>query len=108
MNAPKTPNKQGGRKREFGFDDQVLTGSIDRSIENHDVEGYEHNEIAEMLGCSIGTSKSQFQKARTNLRKVLNVTPAENNPRYAPQTPKIQSEMAVRIRRGASALSGAA
>jgi RNA polymerase sigma-70 factor, ECF subfamily len=41
----------------------------------HDVEGYEHNEIAEMLGCSIGNSKSQLHKARLRLRDQLNVTP---------------------------------
>ena len=37
----------------------------------HDVEGYEHNEIADMLGCSIGNSKSQLHKARTRLRDLL-------------------------------------
>ena len=37
----------------------------------HDVEGYEHNEIAEMLGCSIGHSKSQLHKARLKLRSLL-------------------------------------
>jgi RNA polymerase sigma-70 factor (ECF subfamily) len=37
----------------------------------HDVEGYEHNEIAEMLGCSIGNSKSQLHKARMKLRTLL-------------------------------------
>ncbi|MEK6302278.1 MAG: RNA polymerase sigma factor [Acidobacteriota bacterium] len=37
----------------------------------HDVEGYEHEEIARMLGCSGGTSKSQLHKARLKLRKLL-------------------------------------
>lgn len=37
----------------------------------HDVEGYEHAEIARMLGCSIGTSKSQLHKARMKLRSLL-------------------------------------
>ena len=37
----------------------------------HDVEGYEHNEIAEMLGCSVGNSKSQLHKARMKLRSLL-------------------------------------
>ncbi|MGH9493344.1 MAG: RNA polymerase sigma factor, partial [Terriglobales bacterium] len=37
----------------------------------HDVEGYEHNEIAEMMGCSIGNSKSQLHKARLKLREIL-------------------------------------
>jgi RNA polymerase sigma-70 factor, ECF subfamily len=37
----------------------------------HDVHGYEHNEIAGMLDCSIGNSKSQVHKARKRLREVL-------------------------------------
>jgi RNA polymerase sigma-70 factor (ECF subfamily) len=38
----------------------------------HDVQGYEHKEIAHMLGCSIGNSKSQLHKARKRLRELLN------------------------------------
>jgi RNA polymerase sigma-70 factor (ECF subfamily) len=34
----------------------------------HDIEGHEHEEIARMLGCSVGTSKSQLHKARMKLR----------------------------------------
>ena len=42
----------------------------------HDVEGFEHNEIARMLGVSEGTSKSQVHKARMKLRAMLSgVTP---------------------------------
>ncbi len=37
----------------------------------HDVHGYEHNEIASMLGCSVGNSKSQLHKARKRLRELL-------------------------------------
>jgi RNA polymerase sigma-70 factor (ECF subfamily) len=37
----------------------------------HDVEGYEHEEVAKLLGCSSGTSKSQLHKARLKLRKLL-------------------------------------
>lgn len=37
----------------------------------HDVEGYEHEEIARQLGCSVGTSKSQLHKARMKLRMLL-------------------------------------
>lgn len=74
-------------KKEPGALDPVLTGSIDRlrlqqAVENlppgyrtvfvlHDVEGYEHNEIAEIVGCSIGNSKSQLHKARLKLRELL-------------------------------------
>ncbi|HWG87383.1 MAG TPA: RNA polymerase sigma factor [Candidatus Acidoferrales bacterium] len=81
------PQHEGEPRREFGANDIFLAGSIDRlTLENaiaglppgyrmvfvlHDVEGYEHNEIAEMLGCSIGNSKSQLHKARMKLRTFL-------------------------------------
>ena len=43
----------------------------------HDVEGYEHTEIARMLGVNAGTSKSQLHRARAKLREMLAVqTPA--------------------------------
>ena len=67
-----------------------LTGSVDRvnlqrAVEQlppgykaifvlHDVQGYEHNEIAEIMGCSIGNSKSQLHKARMRLRELLHET----------------------------------
>ena len=37
----------------------------------HDVEGHEHEEVARLLGCSVGTSKSQLHKARMKLRQLL-------------------------------------
>src|ERR1700682_4390230 len=40
----------------------------------HDVQGYEHNEIANIMGCSIGNSKSQLPKARMRLRELLQET----------------------------------
>jgi RNA polymerase sigma-70 factor (ECF subfamily) len=43
----------------------------------HDVEGYEHNEIAGIVGCSIGNSKSQLHKARMKLRDLLKINRAE-------------------------------
>jgi RNA polymerase sigma-70 factor (ECF subfamily) len=80
-------------RKEPGADDPRLSGSIDRmqlqrSIAGlppgyrmifllHDVEGYEHNEIAEMVGCSIGNSKSQLHKARMKLREILKTSRAE-------------------------------
>jgi RNA polymerase sigma-70 factor (ECF subfamily) len=43
----------------------------------HDIEGFEHNEIASFLDCSIGTSKSQLHKARLKLREALRKNPRQ-------------------------------
>ena len=80
-------------KKDFGADDVALAGSIDRlqlqrAVDSlppgyrtifvlHDVEGYEHNEIAGIVGCSIGNSKSQLHKARMKLRDLLKLNRAE-------------------------------
>ena len=47
----------------------------------HDVEGYEHEQIAQILGCAVGTSKSQLHKARLKLRELLkgHVKPREKS-----------------------------
>ncbi len=37
----------------------------------HDIEGFEHSEVARILGISVGTSKSQLHKARLKLRGML-------------------------------------
>jgi RNA polymerase sigma-70 factor (ECF subfamily) len=37
----------------------------------HDVEGLQHDEIASVLGCRVGTSKSQLHKARARMRELL-------------------------------------
>ena len=49
----------------------VLPNGYKTAFLLHDVEGYEHREIAEMRGNSIGNSKSQLHKARLKLRKLL-------------------------------------
>jgi RNA polymerase sigma-70 factor (ECF subfamily) len=36
-----------------------------------EIEGYNHEEIAAIFGCSVGNSKSQLHKARRKLRKLL-------------------------------------
>ncbi len=80
-------------RKELGAQDKVLAGSVDRmelqrAVEAlppgyrsifvlHDVEGYEHNEIATLVGCSIGNSKSQLHKARMKLRELLKTSRAE-------------------------------
>lgn len=85
------PTPEEGPGRSFGAPDLSLTGSIDRlALERaisdlpagyrlifvlHDIEGYEHNEIAAMLDCSIGNSKSQLHKARLKLRDAMRVFP---------------------------------
>ena len=88
---------QGGEddtpKKDFGAEDLALAGSIDRlqlqrAVDDlppgyrtifvlHDIEGYEHNEIANIVGCSIGNSKSQLHKARMKLRDLLRMNRAE-------------------------------
>ena len=80
-----TPDHRPGRS--FGAPDLALSGAIDRLILQraiddlpagyrlvfvlHDIEGYEHNEIASLLDFSIGNSKSQLHKARLKLREFL-------------------------------------
>lgn len=41
----------------------------------HDVEGLQHEEIADILGCRVGTSKSQLHKARAKMRDLLGGAP---------------------------------
>lgn len=83
--------------RSFGAPDLTLAGSLDRlaleaAVANlpagyriifvlHDIEGYEHNEIAAMLDCSIGNSKSQLHKARLKLRDALRTYPRQEERR---------------------------
>jgi RNA polymerase sigma-70 factor, ECF subfamily len=50
------------------------------------VEGYTHDEIALLLGCSAGTSKSQLHKARTRLRALLRERPPERSSGKGPTT----------------------
>jgi len=44
----------------------------------HEVEGYEHQEIAELLDCSVGNSKSQLHKAKLRIRELLGQGRQEN------------------------------
>jgi RNA polymerase sigma-70 factor (ECF subfamily) len=75
-------------RREYGGRDGRLSGSVDRitltrAIKDlpagyrkifllHEVEGYEHQEIAKLLDCSVGNSKSQLHKAKLRIREFLN------------------------------------
>jgi RNA polymerase sigma-70 factor, ECF subfamily len=83
----RTNDDDAGQKFEIGVADLRLAGVFDRvnlqaAIDQlpegykkmfllHDLHGYEHNEIAEILDCSIGNSKSQVHKARKRLRESL-------------------------------------
>jgi RNA polymerase sigma-70 factor, ECF subfamily len=73
--------------KEFGGPDLRLNGAVDRiTLETainelppgyktmfilHDVQGYNHDEIAAIFGCTAGNSKSQVHKARARLRELL-------------------------------------
>jgi RNA polymerase sigma-70 factor, ECF subfamily len=86
LNEP-VDREVGGLKREQGKVDSRLSASIDRIVLTramkelpvgyrtifllHDVEGYSHQEIAHLLRCSVGNSKSQLHKARTRMRELL-------------------------------------
>jgi RNA polymerase sigma-70 factor (ECF subfamily) len=83
----KRDEERTGSGREVGGPDSLLAGLIDRvSLERalgqlstaqktvfvlHDVHGYKHHEIAEMMDSSVGTSKGQLHRARARLRDLL-------------------------------------
>jgi RNA polymerase sigma-70 factor (ECF subfamily) len=74
-------------RRDIGKADLRLSGAIDRIALRramqelpegcrkifalHEVEGYQHHEIAKMLDCSVGNSKSQLHKAKMKMRDLL-------------------------------------
>ena len=92
------------KKRDYGATDFQLSGCVDRialarAIRElphgyrtifllHEVEGYEHREIARLLKCSVGNSKSQLHKARLRMRELLTAqvgearTPAARSNRH--------------------------
>ena len=74
-------------RRDVGKADPQLSGAIDRIVLRramqglpegcrrifalHEVQGYQHDEIAKMLDCSVGNSKSQLHKAKMKMRDLL-------------------------------------
>jgi len=74
-------------RREYGNRDGHLASLVDRialtqAIKElpdgyktifllHEVDGYQHREIAELLDCSVGNSKSQLHKAKLRIREFL-------------------------------------
>ena len=70
-------------------DESVLRIAIERALDSlpdgmrqvlvlHDIEGYTHEEIADALGVTAGTSKSQLFKARARMRRALRERTAPN------------------------------
>jgi len=73
------------KEKHYGVLEEMAAGEIMEMIENmpvgyrtvfnlYAIEGYQHNEIGEMLGISENTSKTQFMKAKAHLVKRLNET----------------------------------
>ena len=85
----------GAPKREHGKVDERLSTSIDRIALTramkelpvgyrtifllHEVKGYEHHEIARLLRCSVGNSKSQLHKAKARMRELLGLQRTEGS-----------------------------
>jgi RNA polymerase sigma-70 factor (ECF subfamily) len=99
-------NSDGSKvRREYGTRDTHLAGCVDRvalasAIKElpqgyrtifvlHEVEGYEHQEIAELLGCSVGNSKSQLHNAKLRIRELLAQTPEERPATAGEQRPSM-------------------
>jgi RNA polymerase sigma-70 factor, ECF subfamily len=88
-------SERGSAIRERGKLDEQLSGSIDRlalirAMEKlpsgyrtvfllHEVKGYEHHEIASLLRCSVGNSKSQLHKAKSRMRDLLGLSKTDRN-----------------------------
>lgn len=84
---PKSGHESSRGPIECGTPDPLLSGVLDhmtlrKAINQlprgyreifilHDVEGYKHDEIAGISGCSVGNSKSQLFRARLRLRQLL-------------------------------------
>ena len=100
LDAITNPDEESGRQpEEFGAPDLRLNGVIDRvalqaAINDlapgyramfilHDIQGYKHEEIARMFGCTSGNSKSQTHKARIQLRELLQKTLGGGKHRHA-------------------------
>jgi RNA polymerase sigma-70 factor, ECF subfamily len=81
------PQNSSGLRREYGRVDERLAACADRMALTraigalptgyrtifvlHEMQGYEHQEIARRLHCSVGNSKSQLHKAKSRMREVL-------------------------------------
>ena len=86
LSEPVSPDSP-SLSHDLGTCDSRLTSAIDRiallrAIETlpqgcrtifalHEIEGYQHHEIAALLRCSVGNSKSQLHKAKLKMRDSL-------------------------------------
>jgi RNA polymerase sigma-70 factor (ECF subfamily) len=92
LDEPQTSREQEPFTRGCAQNDLRLTRTADRIALNkaaglprgyrtafilHDVEGYNHDEIARMLNWSVGASKSQLHKARRSLHAQLRANDRE-------------------------------
>jgi RNA polymerase sigma-70 factor (ECF subfamily) len=106
--------------RQYRDDDQRLMGTVDRihlseaiahlppgyrtSLVLFDLEGYEHREIARMMNCSVGNSKSQLHKARGKLRHWLRMRAGKAfSADHTRVSPRHETRKSAALRNGAEA-----
>ena len=63
--------ENGGERLELSQAIDTLPADTRRVFVLHDVEGYRHEEIAEILGTTVGASKAQLRRARVLLKEAL-------------------------------------
>jgi RNA polymerase sigma-70 factor (ECF subfamily) len=90
-NAPGTATLTGISRIDLERAIQSLPEGSRAAFLLHDVEGFDHTEVGQILGVAEGTSKSQVHKARLRIREYLHQpAPKEARPAAA-ATPKAQS-----------------
>lgn len=113
LEAPQShgDERQNPEREVYGRPDETLRMAVDRvalqraiadlpegyrmMVILHDIQGYQHEEIATMLGCTIGNTKSQLHKARLKLRNRLLERSRKKRGRQPPKPPEPASLAAV-------------
>lgn len=72
---------------------EVLPNGYKTAFLLHDIQGYDHREIAEMFGYSTGNSKSQLHKARLRLRSLLEGVPKKEYSERQDSNQPVQTEI---------------
>ena len=72
---------------------EVLPNGYKTAFLLHDIQGYDHREIAEMFGYSTGNSKSQLHKARVRLRSLLDGVPKKEYSKRQDSNQPVQTEI---------------